>query len=38
VKGGGYVNRGSNIDCRVDGLGSRRDTKVPFIGFRCCAD
>ncbi len=38
VKGGGYVNRGSNIDCRVDGLGSRRDTKVPFIGFRCCSD
>lgn len=38
VKGGGYLNRGSNIDCRVDGLGSRRDTKVPFIGFRCCSD
>lgn len=38
VKGGAYLNGGTNIDCRVDGLGSRRDTKVPFIGFRCCSE
>lgn len=41
VKGGGF-NRGNTanvtIDCRVDGLGSRRDTRVPFLGFRCCSD
>lgn len=38
VKGGGFPNTGANIDCRVDGLGSRRDTKVNFIGIRCCSD
>jgi formylglycine-generating enzyme len=38
VKGGGYGNRGANIDCRVDGLGSRRDMKAAFIGIRCCSD
>ena len=38
VKGGGYPNRGTNIDCRVDGLGSRRDMKAAFLGIRCCSD
>jgi len=38
VKGGGFNRAGSNIDCRVDGLGSRRDTRATFIGFRCCSD
>lgn len=38
VKGGGYNRAGGNIDCRVDGLGSTRDTKAAYIGFRCCSD
>jgi formylglycine-generating enzyme required for sulfatase activity len=38
VKGGGYNRAGPNIDCRVDGLGSTRDTKAAYIGFRCCSD
>jgi formylglycine-generating enzyme len=38
VKGGGFNRSGDNIDCRVDGLGSTRDTKAPYIGFRCCSD
>jgi formylglycine-generating enzyme len=38
VKGGGYNRGGANIDCRVDGLGSTRDTRAAYIGFRCCSD
>lgn len=38
LKGGGYNRAGDNIDCRVDGLGSTRDTKAAYIGFRCCSD
>lgn len=38
VKGGGYNRAGANIDCRVDGLGSTRDTRAAYIGFRCCSD
>ena len=38
LKGGSFINTGQNIDCRVDGLGSRRSDRTAFIGFRCCAD
>jgi len=38
LKGGGYPNRGANIDCKVDGLGSRRDRRSAFIGIRCCSN
>ena len=38
VKGGGFPNSGTNLDCRVDGLGASRDTRATEIGFRCCAD
>jgi formylglycine-generating enzyme required for sulfatase activity len=38
LKGGGYNRTGDNIDCRVDGLGSTRDTKAAYVGFRCCSD
>jgi formylglycine-generating enzyme len=38
LKGGGYNRAGDNIDCRVDGLGSPRDTRAAYIGFRCCSD
>lgn len=38
VKGGGFNRSGDNIDCRVDGLGSTRDTRASYIGFRCCSD
>ena len=36
--GGGFNRGGDNIDCRVDGLGSTRDTRASYIGFWCCSD
>ncbi|MEA2749192.1 MAG: hypothetical protein QOI41_3335 [Myxococcales bacterium] len=38
VKGGGFPNSGTNLDCRVDGRGASRDTRATEIGFRCCSD
>jgi formylglycine-generating enzyme required for sulfatase activity len=38
VKGGAFLNAGSNLDCRVDGRGATRDRRGQEIGFRCCAD
>ncbi len=38
VKGGAFLNAGTNLDCRVDGRGATRDRRGQEIGFRCCSD
>lgn len=38
VKGGAFLNGGSNLDCAIDGRGALRERRGQEVGVRCCAE